>query len=151
MRVIRVRVPVPAGLTEDVEIVVELEPQEQASPRPRPDPAVEADLSVLAGRASASPDLREAAEGLLGMKYRLVKMDTAGKPEYVRFMDPFYPGHGCGELHANHLLFTRGPHREQLARMPGADERSNGVRFSIAGGIDQAMAAAAAVKLQSHA
>jgi hypothetical protein len=151
MRLIRVRVPVPAGLTEDVEIVVELEPQEEVSPRPRPDPAVEADLSVLAGRASASPYLREAAERLLGLKYRLVKMATAEKPEYVRVMDPFYSGHGVGELHANHLLFTRGPHREQLARMPGADERSNGVRFSIAGGIDQAMSAAEAVKLQSQA
>jgi hypothetical protein len=150
MRTIRVRVP--AGLTEDIEVIVELEPESTgrhetaAGAQPNLDPGVAADLAQLARKASASPYLDRMAQELRQLEYRLVAMQTAGMPDYVRFVDPQYTAHGTGEIHPSWILFTRREQREPLAGLPGADMRSDGVRFYFSSGTEQALHAAKLAK-----
>jgi hypothetical protein len=84
--------------------------------------------------SGASRNVREAADGLLGMGYELKLAKTAvpGKtPEnYLRIMDPGYAAHGIGYLTPTMFSFSRALDRERLSGLPDAALVSNAVNFS---------------------
>jgi hypothetical protein len=97
-------------------------------------------------KANISPHIRDAVSGLRGLGYSLVPAETripGKRPEnYLRIMDPEYTAHGIGYLTPGNFSFTRGPHRERLARQPGARVHSSEVAFShvesVKAGLDAA-------------
>jgi hypothetical protein len=145
---------VPAGLAESQDVHIHITPPDDQGhddlDQQDLDGTVETVLRQMQARASASPHLRNAAEGLLARGYRLItsKPQTPGATpqSYLRFMDPLYGAHGTGVLHPNFAEFTRGEQLEQLSRLPGAQLRKDTVRFSITAGVEQALAAAELAK-----
>jgi hypothetical protein len=97
-----------------------------------------------------SPHVREAADGLLAMGYklRLAKTSDPGKrPEnYLRIMDPKYTTHGMGYLTPGHFAFSRRIDRNALARLPGAELLSGQVKFSHVQSAQLGLDAARAIK-----
>jgi hypothetical protein len=82
--------------------------------------------------SGASPNIREAIAGLreLGFDLKLPQTRPGKVPEnYIRIMDPRYTAHGIGYITPTYFAFTRGPDREVLSGLPGAELLTSYVRF----------------------
>ena len=95
--------------------------------------------------SGTSPNIREAADGLLAMGYvlKLPKTTPSKRPEnYLRIMDPRYTAHGIGYLTPSAFSFSRTSDRARLASLPGATPISNAINFphihSAQAGLDAA-------------
>jgi hypothetical protein len=95
------------------------------------DDAIEEAIRRL-GSSGSSPNIREAADGLLSLGYTLRRPKTipGKRPEnYLRIMDPTDSSHGVGYLTPTMFSFSRGSDRQRLMGMPEAVPISNAVNF----------------------
>jgi hypothetical protein len=101
-------------------------------------------------RAGVSPHVREAADRLRDLGYRLVPADTripGKRPEnYLRIMDPEYTAHGVGYLTPGNFSFSRAFDRERLSHLPGAKLLTSEVAFTHVTGVEPGLAAARLLK-----
>lgn len=108
------------------------------------DDAIEEAIQRLES-SGASPNIREAVDGLLSLGYTLRRPKTipGKRPEnYLRIMDPAYTAHGVGYLTPTMFSFSRMADRQRLIELPEAIPISNAVNFyharSAQSGLDAA-------------